>query len=84
MKKLIDDVYKLMKLPNEELDEVLLDEKYNKALLRELVRRTLRVAQNYKFSLESDGKELLNINNRTVELQKDIQIAIDKFNNSID
>ena len=84
MREIIDDVYKLMKLPKEELDEVLLDEKYNKAMLRELVRRALNIANNYKFRLELEGKDLTDINNRAVELQKDIQNAIDRFNNNID
>ena len=84
MREIIDDVYKLMKLPREELDEVLLDEKYNKAMLRELVRRALNIANNYKFRLELEGKDLTDINNRAVELQKDIQNAIDRFNNNID
>ncbi len=48
MPSIIDDVDKLMEMSREELDEVLLDKKYNKALLRELVRRCLYKAKNYK------------------------------------
>lgn len=49
---LIDDPLKLMTLEDRELDETLLDEKYNKALLRELVRRSLKVAKDYKGNYE--------------------------------
>lgn len=48
MNKIIDDINKLMKLSREELDEVLLDNKYNKANLRELIRRLTREAKLYR------------------------------------
>lgn len=50
--KIIDNPHKLMKLSRDELDDILLQEKYNKALLRELVRRSLTVANDYKQALE--------------------------------
>lgn len=68
-KKIIDDVHELMKLSNEELDEVLIDQKYNKALLRELVRRSLKVAKDYKKAFDyekyerKDTEELLRLYN---------------------
>lgn len=46
--QIIDDVQTLMGLSDNELTEVLLDEKYNKANLRELVRRSLKEAIEYK------------------------------------
>jgi hypothetical protein len=76
----IDNVYDLMNLSREELDEILLEPKYNKALLRELVRRTLKVANEYKFSLDLKGKSLTKIDDKAIELQKDIAKALEKFN----
>lgn len=52
MAKIIDSVQDLMKLSREELDEVLLSEKYNKSNLRELVRNSLKVANEYKSAFE--------------------------------
>ncbi len=46
--KIIDDINKLMKMSRGELDETLLDEKYNKANLRELVRRLTKETKLYK------------------------------------
>lgn len=83
MNKIIDDVHKLMQLSRDELNEVLLDKKYNKAMLRELIRRTIDTAQDYKLMYElevSDGKNVINIDKRTFKLLKDVQIAIDRFN----
>jgi len=48
MNNLIDDVHELMKLSESELTEKLLDDKYNKANLRELVRRSLKLASDYE------------------------------------
>lgn len=56
-KGILDDVNKLMTLTEEDLTDVLLDKKYNKALLRELVRRSLRVANDYKNALEYEKNE---------------------------
>lgn len=41
MSNIIDSPMELFKLSRDELDEKLFDEKYNKALLRELVRKSL-------------------------------------------
>lgn len=49
---MLDRIEDLMKLSSDELDEVLLQEKYNKANLREVIRRTLAVAIGYKDSCE--------------------------------
>lgn len=51
-KKIIDDVRDLMALPEPVLNELLLDEKYNKANLRELVKRILKVTNEYKTAFE--------------------------------
>lgn len=56
-KKIIDDVYDLINLSEDELNEVLLDEKYNKALLRELVRRSLKTVNEYKKAFEYEKYE---------------------------
>lgn len=55
--KIIDDVQHLMSLNEESLNELLLNEKYNKANLRELVRRTLKVANEYKNAFEYEVSE---------------------------
>lgn len=81
MDNLIDDVHTLMKMSREELDEVLLDKKYNSALLRELIRRILKVANDYKFSLDLEGKSLVEVDSKVIELQKDIDKALAKFYN---
>lgn len=51
--KIIDDVKKLLELNDDELNEKLLEPKYNKANLRELLRRTL----SYTQELESTYKD---------------------------
>lgn len=48
LNNIIDDIDKLIDMPREELDEILLDKKYNKALLRELIRRCIRELKFYK------------------------------------
>ena len=52
MNNLIDNPYDLLSKSRNELDEILLDEKYNKANLRELVRRTLKMANEMKYSID--------------------------------
>lgn len=82
MNNIIDNVHKLMELSRDELDEILLDEKYNKAMLRELVRRVINTAQDYKLMYEmeaSDGRNAINIDKRTFKLLKDVQTAVDRF-----
>lgn len=56
MNNIIDNVHDLMKISDDELTETLLDEKYNKALLRELVRRSIHMANDYKY-LANENKE---------------------------
>ncbi|MEK5098614.1 MULTISPECIES: hypothetical protein [Bacillus] len=55
--KIIDEVKYLMTLTDDELNELLISEKYNKANLRELVRRTLKVANEYKKAFEYEISE---------------------------
>ena len=45
---ILDDVGMLSKLPKDELDEILLDPKYNKANLRQLLRISLAEMANYE------------------------------------
>lgn len=47
-RSIIDDVEHLMSVSDDELTEILLQEKYNKVLLRELVRRSLKATKEYK------------------------------------
>jgi hypothetical protein len=46
-----------MKLSADELNEILLDEKYNKANLRELIRRILSRTKTYKEAYEYERSE---------------------------
>ncbi|MGD8190194.1 hypothetical protein ACQCN2_09445 [Brevibacillus ginsengisoli] len=46
--KIIDDVEELLELTDDELSELLQQNKYNKSNLRELVRRTLKEVREYK------------------------------------
>lgn len=55
--KIIDEVNYLMTLTDDELNELLISEKYNKANLRELVRRTLKTANEYKKAFEYEISE---------------------------
>ncbi|UZN53034.1 hypothetical protein [Bacillus paralicheniformis] len=55
--KIINEVNYLMTLTDDELNELLNNEKYNKANLRELVRRTLKVANEYKKAFEYETSE---------------------------
>lgn len=55
--KLIDDVKYLMGLNEDELEEILLNEKYNKQNLRELIKRTLKVTSEYKKAFEYEISE---------------------------
>lgn len=56
MPNLLDDVESLMEMGEFELDELLLDNKYNKALLREQLRRTIKKANEYKRAFEYELK----------------------------
>lgn len=51
-RSIIHDIEHLMSVSDDELTEILLQDKYNKALLRELVRRSLRTAKEYKMAWE--------------------------------
>jgi hypothetical protein len=62
---LIDDVNKIMELSEDELNELLIHNKYNKANLRELLRRTLASTKEYKKVYEYE---------RTVREQKEEQL----------
>ncbi|GLO66179.1 hypothetical protein [Oceanobacillus kimchii] len=50
--RIIDNVDYLLGLSEDELNELLIDDKYNKANLRELVKRTLKYANDYKKAFE--------------------------------
>ncbi|MGX5609575.1 hypothetical protein ACWKTZ_24695 [Bacillus cereus] len=52
MKKIIDDIESLRLLNDDELSEKLLEEKYNKANLRELVKRILKQLSEYEAAFE--------------------------------
>lgn len=58
--QILNDVAELIELSDDELTEALLDEKYNKALLRELVRRSLKLAklywENYEYEKRYAGE----------------------------
>lgn len=54
---ILNDVAELIELSDDELTEALLDEKYNKALLRELVRRSLKLAKLYREKYEYEKNE---------------------------
>lgn len=56
-KKIIDDINKLVKMSREELDETLLKEKYNKANLRELIRRLTKETKLYEDLFLADYTE---------------------------
>lgn len=56
-KNIIDDIHDLMRLSEDELTEALLNEKYNKANLRELVRRSLGAVREYKKAFEYERSE---------------------------
>lgn len=45
---MIDKVDYLLDLNSDELTELMLDDKYSKAYLRELIRRILKVTKNYR------------------------------------
>ena len=55
--RIVDDVAYLLTLSPEELDELLLSDAYNKANLRELVRRVLASAAEYKQAFEYEISE---------------------------
>ena len=50
--RIIDEPRQLMALSDDELTNALLSDKYNKANLRELIRRTLKVTNEYKKAFE--------------------------------
>lgn len=52
MKKIIDDIESLRLLSDDELSEKLLEEKYNKANLRELIKRILKQLFEYEAAFE--------------------------------
>lgn len=59
--KIIDDINKLLGFSDDELNEVLLDDKYNKANLRELVRRVLFNIKEYKNAFEYERHKRLSL-----------------------
>lgn len=71
-KNIIDDIHDLMRLSEDELTEVLLNEKYNKANLRELVRRSLETARDYKKAFEYERSENERMKERVEILKIDL------------
>lgn len=57
--RILDDVETLVKLSRDELDDILLDPKYNKANLRYLLRSALGSIETYKkaWQYERDERE---------------------------
>ncbi|MGM1044832.1 MAG: hypothetical protein ACQEXX_01660 [Bacillota bacterium] len=76
MNKIIDDIKELELLSLEELDEKLLEEKYSKANLRELVRRSLKEIREYKGAF----KYQLKVNEVQAKQLETIRSMIDNFN----
>lgn len=54
--KMLEKVEDLLKMTDDELNEVLCDEKYNKANLREQIRRSLTKTKEYKQAFEYERK----------------------------
>ncbi len=52
MNTILDNPKSLMNLSREELDEILLDSKYNRPMLRELVRRCLKEMKDARETIE--------------------------------
>ncbi|KAF6565403.1 hypothetical protein G9G63_09605 [Paenibacillus sp. EKM202P] len=75
MDKIIDDTKELVLLSPEKLDDKLLEEKYNKANLRELVRRSLKEVKEYKSAFEHQ----LKVNEAQAKQLKTIRSMIDDF-----
>ena len=75
MNKIIDDIKDLMLLSPEKLDEKLLEEKFNKANLRELVRRSLKEIKEYKSAFEYQ----LKVNEAQAEQMETIRSTFDNF-----
>ncbi|MNW62898.1 hypothetical protein D3C74_410550 [compost metagenome] len=75
MNKIIDDIKELVLLSPEKLDEKLLEEKYNKPNLRELVRRNLKEIKEYKSAFEYQ----LKVNEDQAKPLETIRSMIDNF-----
>ncbi|MBP3038079.1 hypothetical protein J9303_00970 [Bacillaceae bacterium Marseille-Q3522] len=72
---IIDNVSKLMLLADDELTEILLQEKYNKQNLRELVRRALDEAYFWKRQytmINNTQNEVINSQNEKLRKIEDI------------
>ncbi|MGV6935956.1 hypothetical protein ACWA2B_10620 [Paenibacillus sp. CMM36] len=75
MNKIIDDIKELVLLSPEKLDKKLLEEKYNKPNLRELVRRSLKEIKEYKSAFEYQ----LKVNEAQAKQLETISSMIDNF-----
>lgn len=75
---ILDDIQKLIDMDRDELEEVLLDPKYNKANLREMVRRSLGLARKYRDLYELERKTRLE-SERAFQLFIDIKNAIERY-----
>ncbi|WP_336769632.1 hypothetical protein [Bacillus bombysepticus] len=56
MPQILDDTAVLLKLSRDELDELLGQEKYNKANLREQIRRLVKETNTYKKAWEDEKR----------------------------
>lgn len=75
---LLDDVQKLIDMDRDELEEVLLDPKYNIANLRKMVRHSLGLARKYRDLYELERKTRLE-SERAFQLFIDIKNAIERY-----
>lgn len=75
---LLDDVQKLIDTDRDELEEILLDPKYNIANLREMVRRSLGLAKKYRDLYELERKTRLE-SEQAFQPFIDIKNAIERY-----
>ncbi|PGP12615.1 hypothetical protein COA01_32890 [Bacillus cereus] len=79
MKKIIDDIESLRLLSDDELSEKLLEEKYNKANLRELIKRILKQLSEYEAAFEYQ----VALNKEKNEQLEDVRKKIKKLTEDI-
>lgn len=79
---LLDDVQKLIDMDRDELEEILLDPKYNIVNLREMVRHSLGLARKYRDLYELERKTRLE-SERAFQLFIDIKNAIERYQKDV-
>lgn len=87
---LLDDAQKLIDMDRDELEEILLDPKYNIANLREMLRHSLGLARKYRDLYELERKARLegeqafvDIEERAAQLFIDIKNAIERYQKDV-